>query len=414
MKKITNHKRRGFVLGLGRVLGVAGVIGTSALTPHAFAKGRGANLKSVAVHKSTNGKERILFALDKSVRHKISTLTSPDRVVIDFIDTSSKGKLKLGRNSANNNQQKMVKNLRHATRNTKDFRVVLDMNEKVKAASALKSTENGYFLEVALSPYNTKQNSAQKEIKKAISAVTAGVVSRPMTIAIDAGHGGRDPGAIGKKGTKEKHIALQIAKRLKKKIDRQPGLKAVLIRDGDYYISLRKRIKKARKHRADLFISIHADANPDTRLTGSSVYILSQKGASSEAAKWLANRENSYEDKLAGADLHRGNKVVSSLLLDLSLEDTIDKSHEIARDLLKELGSVNNLLRRRVESAGFVVLKSPDIPSVLVETAFISNAREEKRLKTARHQEKLATAIFKGIRRYQVASIGRESDTQYS
>ncbi len=414
MKKITNHKRRGFVLGLGRVLGVAGVIGTSALTPHAFAKGRGANLKSVAVHKSTNGKERILFALDKSVRHKISTLTSPDRVVIDFIDTSSKGKLKLGRNSVNNNQKKMVKNLRHATRNTKDFRVVLDMNEKVKAASALKSTENGYFLEVALSPYNTKQNSAQKEIKKAISAVTAGVVSRPMTIAIDAGHGGRDPGAIGKKGTKEKHIALQIAKRLKKKIDRQPGLKAVLIRDGDYYISLRKRIKKARKHRADLFISIHADANPDTRLTGSSVYILSQKGASSEAAKWLANRENSYEDKLAGADLHRGNKVVSSLLLDLSLEDTIDKSHEIARDLLKELGSVNNLLRRRVESAGFVVLKSPDIPSVLVETAFISNAREEKRLKTARHQEKLATAIFKGIRRYQVASIGRESDTQYS
>ena len=413
MKKTTNQKRRGFVLGLGKVLGVAGVIGTSGLTPHAFAKGRSANLKSVAVHKGTNGRERIIFALDKSVRHRISTLTSPDRVVIDFVDTSVKSKLKLGRNSANKNQQKMVKNLRHAIRNTKDFRVVLDMNEKVRAASALKSNDKGYFLEVALSPYKATTSNSQKEIKKAVSAVTAGIVRKPMTIAIDAGHGGRDPGAVGRRGTKEKHIALQIAKRLKKKIDRQPGLKGVLIRDGDYYISLRKRINKARKHRADLFISIHADANPDSRLTGSSVYILSQKGASSEAAKWLANRENSYEDRLAGADLHRGNKVVSSLLLDLSLEDTIDKSHEIARDVLKELGTVNNLLRHQVESAGFVVLKSPDIPSVLVETAFISNAKEEKRLKTARHQEKLATAIFKGIRRYQVATIDRETDTQY-
>jgi len=414
MKKITNHKRRGFVLGLGKALGVAGVIGTSSIASHALAKGRSANLKSVAVHKGANGRERVIFALDKSVRHKISTLTSPDRVVIDFIDTSVKSKLKLGRNSANKNQQKLVKNLRQATRNNKDFRVVLDMNEKTKAASVLKSNDQGYFLEVALSPYKARKSTPQQEIKKAVNAVTAGVVRKPMTIAIDAGHGGRDPGAVGKRGTKEKHIALQIAKRLKKKIDRQPGLKGVLIRDGDYYISLRKRIKKARKHRADLFISIHADANPDKRLTGSSVYILSEKGASSEAAKWLANRENSYEDKLAGADLHRGNKVVSSLLLDLSLEDTIDKSHDIARDLLRELGQVNNLLRRRVESAGFVVLKSPDIPSVLVETAFISNAREEKRLKTAKHQEKLATAIFKGIRRYQVASLDRDSETQFS
>lgn len=410
MKEITNHKRRGFVLGLGKVLGVAGV---SSVAPQTFAKGRSANLKSVAVHKGTNGRERLVFALDKSVRHKISTLTSPDRVVIDFIDTSVKSKLKLGRNASNKNQLQLVKNLRQATRNSKDFRVVLDMNEKTKAASALKSTDKGYFLEVALSPSKAR-TAPQQEIKKAVSAVTAGVVRRPLTVAIDAGHGGRDPGAVGKRGTKEKDIALQIAKRVKKKIDRQPGMKGVLIRDGDYYVSLRKRINKARKNRADLFISIHADANPNPRLTGSSVYILSQKGASSEAAKWLANSENSYENKMAGADLHRGNKVVSSLLLDLSLADTIDKSHDIARDVLKELGNVNDLLRHQVESAGFVVLKSPDIPSVLVETAFISNAREEKRLKTAKHQEKLATAIFKGIRRYQVASIDREDETQYT
>jgi len=413
MKEITNQKRRGFVLGLGKVLGVAGVIGVSSIAPQTFAKGRGANLKSVAVHKGANGRERLVFALDKSVRHRISTLISPDRVVIDFIDTSAKTKLKIGRNSSTKNQKLLVKNLRQATRNTNDFRVVLDMNERTKAASALKSTDKGYFLEVALSPHKARK-TPQQEIKQAISAVTAGVVRRPMTIAIDAGHGGRDPGAVGKRGTKEKHIALQIAKRLKKKIDRQPGMKGVLTREGDYYVSLRKRIDKARKHRADLFISIHADANPNPRLTGSSVYILSQKGASSEAAKWLANSENSYENKMAGADLHRGNKVVSSLLLDLSLADTIDKSHDIARDVLKELGTVNDLLRHQVESAGFVVLKSPDIPSVLVETAFISNPREEKRLKTAKHQEKLATAIFKGVRRYQVASLDRNDETQYS
>lgn len=414
MKEITNHKRRGFVLGLGKVMGVAGVVGISSIAPHTFAKGRSANLKSVAVHKSTNGRERLIFALDKDVRHKISTLTSPDRVVIDFIDTSAKTKLKLSRNTANKNQLKLVKNLRQATRNTKDFRVVLDMNEKTNAASALKSNGKGYFLEVALSPHRARKTSPQQDIKKAISAVTGGVVRKPMTIAIDAGHGGRDPGAVGKRGTKEKHIALQIAKRLKAKIDRQPGMKGVLTREGDYYVSLRKRIAKARKHRADLFISIHADANPNSKLTGSSVYILSQKGASSEAAKWLANSENSYEDRLAGADLHRGNKVVSSLLLDLSLADTIDKSHEIAKDVLKELGTVNDLLRHQVESAGFVVLKSPDIPSVLVETAFISNPREEKRLKTSKHQEKLATAIFKGVRRYQLASLDREDEIQYS
>lgn len=237
------------------------------------------------------------------------------------------------------------------------------------------------------------------------------MIRKPITIAIDAGHGGRDPGAVGKRGTKEKNVALQIARRLKKQIDRQPGMRAVLIRDGDYYIELRKRILKARKHRADLFVSIHADANPNRKLTGSSVYILSDKGASSEAARWLANSENSYETKIAGARLHK-NKTLNSIVLDLSQEATINKSLEIANGVLRELGSVNNLLRHRVESAGFVVLKSPDIPSVLVETAFISNVQEEKRLKTARHQEKLAKAIFKGILRYQVAL--QDIDSQYS
>jgi N-acetylmuramoyl-L-alanine amidase len=287
------------------------------------------------------------------------------------------------------------------------------MASKTKATTTLKAKGSKYLLEVALNPYKKPaKKTPEQRIKKVVNAVGRSARGKPMVIAIDAGHGGRDPGAVGRKGTKEKHIALQIAKRLKKKIDRQPGMKAILIRDGDYYVSLRKRIAKARSKKADLFISIHADANPNRKLTGSSVYILSETGASSEAARWLANNENSYEMKMAGTHLRRRNKVVSSLLLDLSLSDTIDKSLELASGVLKELGSVNRLLRRRVESAGFVVLKSPDIPSMLVETAFISNVMEEKRLKTSHYQEKLAQAIFKGIRHYQVAL--NETDSRYT
>ncbi len=401
----TSQKRRDFVLRLGKILGVAGA---TSVAPHTFAKGRSANIKSVSLKQGAKGSQKLIFELDKSVRHKVSTLSSPERVVIDFIDAKSITKLKLNRNTAASKH--LIKNLRQATRNKNDFRVVLDMVQKAHPSSRMSANNKSFYLEVALSPKQAPK-SLQQQTRQAISAVSGGVIRKPITIAIDAGHGGRDPGAVGKRGTKEKNVALQIARRLKKQIDRQPGMRAVLIRDGDYYIELRKRILKARKHRADLFVSIHADANPNRKLTGSSVYILSDKGASSEAARWLANSENSYETKIAGARLHK-NKTLNSIVLDLSQEATINKSLEIANGVLRELGSVNNLLRHRVESAGFVVLKSPDIPSVLVETAFISNVQEEKRLKTARHQEKLAKAIFKGILRYQVAL--QDIDSQYS
>lgn len=398
----TSQKRRDFVLRLGKVLGVAGA---TSIAPQAFAKGRSANIISVALKQNSNGQQRLVFELDKSVRHKVLTLTSPDRIVIDFKDTEVKSRLKLGRNTGN----KLIKGLRQSVRNQKDFRVVLDMANKAKPTTTLKPNGSSFLLEVAFSPRKNKKTT-QKQVKRSISAVTRG--RNPIIIAIDAGHGGKDPGAVGRKGTKEKHIVLQIARRLKKQIDRQSGMTAVLIRDGDYFVSLHKRTLKARAKKADLFISIHADANPNHRLTGSSVYILSEKGASSSAARWLANRENSYENKVAGAHLRAKNKVVNSLLLDLSLSDTIDKSLNLADGVLKELGGVNRLLRHRVESANFAVLKSPDIPSLLVETAFISNSMEEKRLKTARHQEKLAKAIFNGIRRYQVAL--NDTDTRYS
>ena len=401
MKNIS-QKRRSFVLTLGKAMGVAGAVSAA---PQAFAKGRShASIQSVSLKKSDGGQQRLVFKLDKSVKHKVMTLSSPDRIVIDFIDTKPKAALRLNRNSS-----PLIKKLRQSARNKKDFRVVLDMVGKTKATTKLKPSGDGYALEVAFNPFGQQATSKAVVGKpKAVTPVSRNKSKHTIIVAIDAGHGGNDPGAVGKKGTKEKSVVLQIAKRLKKHVDRQPGMKGVLIRDGDYYVSLRKRIAKARKNRADIFISIHADANPSRKLTGSSVYILSKGGASSEAARWLANSENSYEMKMAGAHLRKQNKVVSSLLLELSLSDTIDKSLSLADGVLKELGNVNRLLRRRVESAGFVVLKSPDIPSMLVETAFISNAMEEKRLKTSHYQEKLAKAIFKGIRQYQVASIEKE------
>jgi len=401
MKNIS-QKRRSFVLTLGKAMGVAGAVSAA---PQAFAKGRShASIQSVSLKKSDGGQQRLVFKLDKSVKHKVMTLSSPDRIVIDFIDTKPKAALRLNRNSS-----PLIKKLRQSARNKNDFRVVLDMAGKTKATTKLKPSGDGYALEVAFNPFGQQATSKAVVGKpKAVTPVSRNKSKHTIIVAIDAGHGGNDPGAVGKKGTKEKSVVLQIAKRLKKHVDRQPGMKGVLIRDGDYYVSLRKRIAKARKNRADIFISIHADANPSRKLTGSSVYILSKGGASSEAARWLANSENSYEMKMAGAHLRKQNKVVSSLLLELSLSDTIDKSLSLADGVLKELGNVNRLLRRRVESAGFVVLKSPDIPSMLVETAFISNAMEEKRLKTSHYQEKLAKAIFKGIRQYQVASIEKE------
>jgi len=404
MKKIS-QKRRDFVLNLGKAIGI---VGTSSVTSHVFAKQaaeKNAKIKSISLKKGGNGQIHLVFELDKRIKHKTLTLSSPDRIVVDFLNTGIANKpLSLGRNKTSS--IKLIKKIRQSKRNENDYRIVLDMAKKSKAITKFKSGASGNFLEITLSADSSsksKKVAKKSSKKKARSAVNRSAKHKPLIIAIDAGHGGRDPGAVGRKGTKEKDIALQIAKRLKKRIDKQRGMKGVLIRDGDYYIKLEKRIAKARTARADVFVSIHADANPNRKLTGSSVYILSESGASSTAAKWLAQNENSYEANMANTHLKYKNKVVSSLLLDMSLSETIDQSLNLASNVLKELGGVNNLLRKKVESAAFAVLKSPDIPSMLVETAFISNPMEEKRLKTSRYQEKLAKAIFKGVRKYHVA-----------
>ncbi|MEW8498545.1 MAG: N-acetylmuramoyl-L-alanine amidase [Candidatus Thiodiazotropha taylori] len=234
-------------------------------------------------------------------------------------------------------------------------------------------------------------------VKTAKKANTNG--HRDVVIAVDPGHGGEDPGARGRKGTYEKDVVLAIGRKLVKMLNQQKGMRAVLIRDGDYYLGLRKRIAKARAHQADLFVSIHADAFRDPKVRGSSVYTLSRSGASNEAARWLAERENSA-DLVGGVSLEDKDDMLASVLLDLSQIGTLQASSEAASRVLTELKTLGKTHKRKVQQAGFVVLKSPDIPSMLVETAFISNPDEERRLRDPKHQNKVARALMKGIRDY--------------
>jgi N-acetylmuramoyl-L-alanine amidase len=222
---------------------------------------------------------------------------------------------------------------------------------------------------------------------------------RTLIVAIDAGHGGEDPGAKGRRGTHEKDVTLAIARRLKEVIDREPNMRGVLTRDGDYFIPLQGRVQKARRLNADLFVSVHADSfiRPDAR--GSSVFALSEHGATSVAARWLAKKENEA-DLIGGVNLDVADPYLKQTLLDLSQTATINDSLKLARAVLDNLGKINTLHKGTVEQAGFAVLKSPDIPSILVETAFISNPAEEQKLTDDGYQQKLAEAIFSGIKNY--------------
>lgn len=415
-KKLT---RRGFMLRFGALASAV----SSALVPSSvFA----APASALSAAKLTGSNKALTFALtlDAPVAHKVFTLSAPDRVVIDLQQTSLQGKLKKG-----SHNRPPLKAIRHGIRNGNDFRVVLDMTAPVSVQSKLKTLKGGkHQLVVSIKPKSGTRSSApaarqpQREQpvlqRVAHKPVTVASSRGEFVVAIDPGHGGRDPGAVGRSRTYEKDIVLAVARKLKARIDRTPGMRAVMTRNSDKYISLRKRMDIAHQHKADLFISVHADANNNSRVNGSSVYILSNKGASSEAARLLAKSENSYELKF-GNMKHRDNQI-ASVLLDLSQDATMDLSLDLAKGVLGELKRVNNPLRNRVESAGFMVLKSPDIPSMLVETAFISNPTEEKRLRTSAYQQKLADAIWRGVRRYQQAhaprpiNYGKSSGGQYT
>jgi len=386
--------RRGFILTLGAL--ASGFKSASALAAEAVA-GRltGANLSGTA------DKLSFLLQLDAPIAYKVFTLDKPDRVVIDLKNTTMQGKLKQGAHD-----RKPITGIRYSDREDGSLRVVLDVAEQVTAKSSFSAEGTTHVLTVSLIPSGKGSSGTGKSKKPKKSTPEADKPATPeppngkFIVVIDPGHGGKDPGAVGANGTQEKEVVLQVARKLKARIDREKGMKAILTRDSDKFIPLRERMDIAHKHKADLFISVHADANPSTRVNGSSVYILSENGASSEAARVLAESENSYELKFGGRNT---SDKIASVLLDLSQNAMMDRSLSLAKGVLNELTKVNNPLRRRVESARFVVLRSPDIPSMLVETAFISNPTEEKRLRTAEYQQKLASAMFQGVKRYQIA-----------
>lgn len=346
------------------------------------------------------GKTRLLLDLDSTAEHNLFMLRKPERVVIDLPNASlAKGvnfKQKL---------QAPVNRIRHAVQSDASLRIVLDVSRpglQVRSFKNKSGSSASQQLVIELVDEKLAATAPVKTVKKAPQK------KRDLIVAIDAGHGGKDPGAIGKKGTKEKDIVLKIARELETLIKREPGLKSVLIRDGDYFIPLRDRIKKARKHQADLFISVHADAARNRKARGSSVFVLSQNGASSEAARWLAKKENNA-DLIGGISLDEKDPMLASVLLDLSQRHTNESSSTVAGSLLQELKKVGQVHSRKVEKAGFVVLKSPDIPSVLVESAFLSNPREEKKLRTREYQQRVAKAVLKGVKKYFVNNAPQDS-----
>tara|TARA_Y100000768_G_scaffold222524_1_gene167792 strand:- start:506 stop:1645 length:1140 start_codon:yes stop_codon:yes gene_type:complete len=269
-----------------------------------------------------------------------------------------------------------------------DFKLSTNYEIQYKYFS-LKPNKN-YGHRLVLDVYLIKKNTvkAKKQLRNYSNKI--------FVIAIDAGHGGKDPGAVGKRGTKEKDIVLSIAKKLNKLLKKEKNIKPILIRNKDSYLSLRQRINKARRYKADLFLSIHANASKNRKASGSSVYVLSQHGATSEQAKWLANKENS-SDLIGGASIDDKDQELAQVLLDLSQSVTIETSLKASRIVLKKLKKISKLQLDKTEQAGFVVLKSPDIPSILIETAFLSNPKEEKKLKTKKFQKNIAKAIRDAI-----------------
>jgi len=341
---------------------------------------------------------RLVFDLEHNAEHKIFPLSSPSRLVIDIDDAKLLASLKDLPTSTG-----PIKKVRWGTRGKKDLRIVLDLREDVEPKSFPLPPNQQYGHRLVVDLYPKRSGARTVEVSKPIiddKSSTRG--KRDIVIAIDAGHGGEDPGAIGHGGIYEKRVVLAIAKKLESMLKKEKGFRPKLIRTGDYYVGLRERTKRARESNADLFISIHADAFSSPKAKGASVFALSQRGATSEAARWLADKENSSDliGGVGGVSLDDKEDVLAGVLLDLSMTASLSVSLDLGQTVLNNMGGVSKLHKRRVEQAGFAVLKSPDIPSVLIETGFLSNPSEAKKLKTSRYQATMAKAIFKGIKQY--------------
>jgi N-acetylmuramoyl-L-alanine amidase len=337
---------------------------------------------------SENGKTRVVLDLSRPAAHNIFTLRGPDRLVVDLKSSRLADSLKTMPTGAGS-----VRAIRSALRANGQLRVVLDLNEAVRSRSFTAGPNSKYGDRLVI---DLQRSSSLHTVKTASDAYQPG---RDVIVAIDAGHGGHDPGAIGRGKTREKDVALQISRTLAASINAEPGMTAVLVRNGDYYVDHRERMEIARRSKADLFVSVHADAVKDSRAGGASVYALSLKGASDEAARQLAERENASV-RVGGVTLDDKDEVLASVLLDLSQSAALSASLDVGSKVIGELARLGKVHRRTVQQAGFLVLKSPDMPSILVETAFISNPSEEKKLRDAGHQGRLADAILAGVRTY--------------
>lgn len=347
---------------------------------------------------------RLVLDLSAPARHAVFTLENPDRVVIDLANAE------LALNKALPGGQGPVKQVRSGPQPNRGLRIVLDLSSRQSARSFAVAPEGaaGHRLVVELPSGQAAQVPAPtpaaappvpdgpSPVKTLAAATTKG---RDLVVAIDAGHGGQDPGAIGRSGTREKDVTLAIARKLAAQINAEEGMRAVLTRDGDYFITLRGRSRKARELGADMFISVHADSVQNGGVSGSSVYVLSLRGATDEASRWLAERENAA-DLMGGVSLDDKSDVLASVLLDVTQKEAVSNSVEAADSVLAALRRVGSVHGTRVKHAGFIVLKSPDIPSMLVETAFISNAADERRLRDAAHQQRIAQAIHTGVKNY--------------
>lgn len=377
-----NQQRRQLML---KLLGIGGAASLGLISPRLMAAGVNSKVLGVSLSSSKKG-SRIVFKLDKSTNYNIFSLPSPERIVIDLLNTATTTDL--------TGSSSLIKNIRFAPRNDNDLRVVLDLTTAAKPNSFELSPDadhNYHRLVVDLShlPVFPLEDKTTKKVSHS--------KLRDLVVMIDPGHGGKDPGAVGKHGTYEKDVVLSIAKKLHAQLNAQRGIKAYLTRDKDVYLHLRERTRIAHQHNADLFVSIHADASVNSKVTGSSVYILSENGASSEMARQLARSQNGVDPEVGNIDLSGKSKMLASVLVDLSQTASISSSTLLAQQLL---GQFERKLNNRVERAGFAVLKSPDIPSVLVETAFISNPAQERLLKTSAFQHKMAGSIHEGILSY--------------
>jgi len=365
---------------------------------------------------------RVILESPAPIEHALLVLKNPDRLVLDLPGTELTSELAQLPNRVQP-ADPYISGIRVGKKAPTVVRVVLDLKSEVKAdvfalqpfaefghrlvldvypltpIDPLMALLEGERAKESAAPVRAPESPVPSRERPPTSRPEAGPKARRITIAIDPGHGGEDPGAIGRRGTYEKNVALAIGRKLKTLVDAEPNMRAMLTRDDDYFVPLADRVQKARRVQADLFISIHADAFREPNARGSSVFALSESGATSAAAKWLAQKENSA-DLIGGVDLDRRDPMLARMLLDLSQTAQINDSLKVGRQVLEGIGTHNALHKATVEQAGFAVLKAPDIPSILVETAFISNPDEELKLRSDHHQQKFAGSIRDGVARY--------------